>query len=167
MKILTISGSSQLDSSNARLLKLLPQLVQGHDFVHFEKLMDFPLFTPLADNQPPLQVFEFKRLLAEADMVVISTPEYAHNIPAVLKNAFEWVTSSGEFYEKKVVAITYTPNPPRGKQAMQSMLWTLQALNAKVLAELPLYQSELKILPNGQVEGNASLEAIKIVFDYL
>ncbi|MGB1317922.1 MAG: NADPH-dependent FMN reductase, partial [Flavobacteriales bacterium] len=88
--------------------------------------------------------------LANSDAVIISTPEYIHNIPAVLKNALEWITESGELHEKPVLAITFTPAAPRGEFAMKSLLQSLSALNAKVVAELPLYRNELP-LANGSL----------------
>ena len=167
MNILTISGSANRESSNQRLLKALPTIIKKHTFFHFEGLIDFPLFTTDGDKNPPSFVLSFKQSIRDSDMVVISFPEYIHNMPAVLKNALEWITSSGEFDNKKVLVISFTPASPRGEQAMQSLLWSLQALNAKVIAQLPLYQSELKIKSDGQLIGDSSIESIKIVFEFV
>jgi len=167
MNILTISGSAQRGSSNDELLKSFAKFFKQHSFIHFGELMDFPLFTPEGDKHPPEIVLSFKEKIRNADLVIISLPEYIHNITAVLKNALEWITSSGEFYEKKVIAITYTPQAPRGEKAMQSLLASLQALSAKVIAELPLYKSELTITKEGELVGNESIEAIKAVFDFV
>lgn len=167
MNILTISGSANKESSNQRLLKALPSIIPQHEFVHFEGLMDFPLFTPERDKTPSQLVLAFKESIRQADTVIISFPEYIHNMPAVLKNALEWVTASGELYEKKVMLISYTPSAPRGEQAMKSLVWSLQALNAKIIAELPLFQSELKITNEGKLIGDNSIEEIKTVFDFI
>ena len=167
MNIFTISGSATQDSSNSRLLKALPTIIKEHQFFHFERLMDFPLFTPERNNSPNELVLSFKEKISMSDMVVISFPEYVHNIPAVLKNAFEWVTSSGEFDTKKVLLVSFTPSSPRGEYAMQSVIWSLKALNAKIIAELPLYRSELKITKDGVLIGNSSVEAIKTMFEFV
>ena len=167
MKILTISGSAQRDSSNDELLKSFANLFKQHSFIHIGELMDFPLFTPEGDKHPSEIVLSFKEKIRNADLVIISLPEYIHNITAVLKNALEWITSSGELYEKKVIAITYTPHAPRGEKAMQSLLASLQALNAKVIAELPLYKTDLTITKEGELVGKESIEAIKAVFDFV
>jgi NAD(P)H-dependent FMN reductase len=167
MKILTISGSAQRASSNDQLLMSFAKMFKQHSFTHVGELMDFPLFTPEGDKQPPAIVLSFKEKLRIADLVIISLPEYVHNLPAVLKNGLEWITSSGELYDKKVIAITYTPQAPRGEKAMLSLLWSLQALSAKIIAELPLYKSELTITKEGTLVGNASVEAIKAVFEFI
>jgi len=167
MNILTISGSAQRASSNDELLKSFAILFKHHHFTHIGELMDFPLFTPEGDKHPPEIVLSFREKIRNADLVIISLPEYIHNITAVLKNALEWITSSGELYDKKVIAITYTPQAPRGEKAMQSLLFSLQALSAKVIAELPLYKSELVVTKNGTLIGDTSVEAIKAVFDFI
>lgn len=167
MNILTISGSAHRASSNQQMLRGLSSVAKEHDFTHVENLMDFPMFTPDGNEQPPDIVKTFKEKVRAADMVMVSFPEYVHNLPAVLKNAFEWITSSGELNEKKVIVMSYTPSPPRGEKAMQSVLWSLQALNAKIIAELPLYMSELKINEAGHLEGEATLEQLKALFEFL
>ena len=80
----------------------------------------------------------------QSDAVIITTPEYIHNLPALLKNALEWLTTSGELAQKRVLAMTFTPHSPRGEKAMQSLLWSLQALDANVVVQLPLYQNEIE-----------------------
>lgn len=167
MNILTISGSANKESSNQRLLKALPSVIPQHEFVHFEGLMDFPLFTPERDKTPSQLVVAFKESIRQADIVIISFPEYIHNIPAVLKNALEWVTASGELYEKKAMLISYTPSAPRGEKAMKSLIWSLDALSVKVLAQISLYQSELKITEDGKWLGDTPIEEIKTVFDLI
>ena len=41
-------------------------------------------------------VIEFRRELQKCDGVLISSPEYAHGVPGVLKNALDWIVGSGE-----------------------------------------------------------------------
>ena len=86
-----------------------------------------------------------------ADAIIISTPAYLLNIPAMLKNALEWLTTSGELEGKRVLPITFTPHPPRGERAMQSLIWSLQALNAHVVTKLALFQSEVKFSDGGEI----------------
>lgn len=167
MNILTITGSANRDSANQKFLKALPSVITQHHFIHFDGLIDFPLFTTEGDKKPSELILSFKEHIKNADLILISFPEYIHNMPAVLKNALEWTTSSGEFDNKKVFPISYTPSSPRGEKAMQSLVWSLQALNAKIIAQLALYQSELKISANGVLEGDSSIETIKTIFDFI
>src|SRR5690554_3604830 len=119
MNIFAISGSSSKKSSNFYLLEALQLLLKkDHRIDVFDKLSEFELFTPdRLENGVPHKIQTFKSKVINADAIIISTPEYTHNIPAVLKNMIEWCTHSGEFAEKNVLPITFTPQAPRGEHA--------------------------------------------------
>jgi chromate reductase len=152
-RILAISGSASENSSNEQLLSAIAEtFLDQYQIEVYSQLATLPLFTPARLKVGvPDTVSELKNLVSEADAVIISTPEYLHNIPAVLKNALEWMTNSGELAEKPVLPITFTPAPTRGEHAMRSLLPSLVASKAKVVAELPLYQNELRSEP-GMIE---------------
>jgi len=150
--LLTISGSTRSVSSTAKLLNALALFAPQFEWSQAPALDTLPLFTPerLADGKPTACEVLAKAVLA-ADVVLIATPEYAHNMPAALKSALEWCVASGEFYQKRVIAITSTPNAPRGERCMKSLSWTLQALDAIVLAEVPIYGASKGIDENLKV----------------
>ena len=156
MKVLTVSGSARKDSSNTRLLKNLHKLNYEIDFLHTSFHFQLPLFSAELEGNSPQVVHDWKKELRNADGVIFCTPEYIHNIPAALKSALEWVTASGELSGKKVLAITYTPHEPRGKKAMQSLLWSLQALDANILVSLELYKTDIIIKDDGEISGSSS-----------
>ncbi|MGB3546695.1 MAG: NAD(P)H-dependent oxidoreductase, partial [Saprospiraceae bacterium] len=93
-------------------------------------------------------------------------PEYAHNIPAALKNALEWLVAGGELSGKPVLAVTYTPHAPRGEDAMQSLCATLSALDMRVVAQLPLYRNEVMVEADGQLSGSG-LELVEAGMELL
>jgi len=151
MKILTISGSTRTGSKNQQLLNYLPKVAPQHEFQNYF-IKELPLFHPDIElDAVPQSVNQFKKLVHESDVVLFSTPTYLHNLPAVLKNALEWLTKSGELDQKKVIAMTYTPNPPRGEKSMQSLLWSLTAMNANVLTSLELHHTEISFDEQGIV----------------
>lgn len=161
MKILLLSGSSRTDSSNIQLLEALPFLFPQQDFSIF-KIEELPLFTADADHHPwHTKVLEWRSAVATADGVLISTPEYIYNIPAALKNALEWLTTSGDLYHKPMVAMTFLPHALRGKKAMQSLLWSLQALDARVVVQLELYQNEVEFDKEGRLMEGESVEILR------
>lgn len=145
--ILCVSGSASTNSSNTQLLKVIAQsFADSFEFEVFDGLQELPLFSPqLQEAGIPELVQTFRTKVAAADAVIVSTPEYLHNIPAALKNALEWMTASGELHEKPILPITFTPAPPRGEYAMKSLLQSLQASKAKIVAELPLYRNEFMV----------------------
>ncbi len=152
MNIGLVSGSTRPLGSTWLVLEALKRswsLKHGDalTFVVAPDLAAFPIFTPerLEDGAPDL-VLAWATFVKTADLLVVATPEYAHNLPALLKNAFEWLVASGEFSRKRVIALTVSPAAPRGAYAHQSMLWTLGALDAEILVETPIYVSTQEAL---------------------
>ena len=162
MKILIISGSARTGSTNAKLLDAIPYLFPKHEFLRFEKLHLLPIFTEIIDETSyPKIVLDWRQAVEKSDAVIISTPEYIFNLPAIIKNALEWLTASGELVEKKVLPITFMPSAPRGAKAMQSIVWSLQGLDAQIVTQLPLYQDEIDFDKNGKLVANESLEILE------
>ncbi len=133
MKIISISGSNRKGSTNLALLKIIGE----YEYFNIDQL---PLFVPNEEESEVVQIW--KQKVGEADALIITTPEYLHNIPATLKNALEHLTNGGELYENRVLPIVFTPQKPRGEKAMQSLLWSLQALNANIVCSLLLDHSD-------------------------
>ncbi len=141
-KVVTFSGSPRQSSSNSKLLHKISALRNDIDWQFTDLPSRLSLYFPQRNVSPwPNEVIEWRQLIKEADAIVISTPEYLHNLPANLKNALEWLTTSGKLMSKPVLPITFTPHPPRGEKAMKSLLWSLEALDVRVIASLDLYQS--------------------------
>lgn len=162
MNILCISGSSRNESSNVKLMRALPALTPQHQYDYYTGIYQLPLFQAALDRAPwPNAVLEWRRKVKDADGLIISTPEYIHNLPASIKNALEWLTSSGELMHKKVLPITFTPHEPRGEKAMQSLTWSLQALEAQILGQLPLYQNELSFDSQGYLAESGASDMLK------
>lgn len=129
LHFLAISGSLRLASSNTVWLKVAAQMAP--DNIHitvYEGLGDLPHFNPDLDNDtPPPAVVDFRQRLRAADAVLISSPEYAHGVPGVLKNALDWIVSSGEFTDKPTALICAS----RATYTRSSLLETLTVMMAK------------------------------------
>lgn len=131
LKIVTISGSLRPNSSNTTILKAIARFgTPGTRFIHYTGLGSLPHFSPDIDAEPvPAAVIELRQLLKEADGVIICTPEYAFGAPGSLKNALDWIVSSGEFDKKPVALISASPLPSGGDKAHASLMFTFKALN--------------------------------------
>jgi chromate reductase len=56
-------------------------------------LGDLPLYNQdIEDAGEPAAVAAFKRAIAQADALLVATPEYNHGVPGVLKNAIDWAS---------------------------------------------------------------------------
>jgi len=69
--------------------------------------------------------------------------------------------------DKAIIAVTYTPHPPRGEKGMISLLNSLGGLKGRVVCQCALYQSELKIDDEKRLYGDESValltEAIQLL----
>ena len=140
--LLTVSGSPDPHSSNSRFLATLAAFTPLPLRVSID-LTQLPAFRPADDVHPwPLPVSEWRAQWRDARAVVFATPSYLHNLPGILKNGLDWLASSGEADNKPVFAFTFTPSAPRGDRARQSLLWSLQALNTRILLEGGFYRSD-------------------------
>lgn len=138
MRVVAISGSLRRESANTNALKALALVSPGIELC--DRLRELPHFNPDLDVEgatPPPPVAELRALLRAADAVVISTPEYAHGLPGVLKNALDWLVSDGTLVGKRVLIVNATP-PAEFAQAQLAEV--LKTMNWRVIAtvELPL-----------------------------
>jgi NAD(P)H-dependent FMN reductase len=167
--VLAVSGSLRAASSNTSLLRAAA-LLAPHDVTvtPYEALGTLPPFNPDLDdeNQPPPAVAEWRALLRAADAVLISTPEYAHGVPGVLKNALDWVVGSGEFMGKPVGLVNAFPRSTHAQAALVETLSVMMAvLPAGALVAIPLPSkrlspAELAGLPEVAGPLRAALDAL-------
>ena len=134
MRVLAVAGSLRAASSSAELLRALARLAPaGVEVELYEALGEIPIFSPDLDGEaPPRAVADFRARLRAADAVVLCTPEYAFGMPGLLKNALDWLVSSGETYEKPVAALSCAPNHGGGANALGWLRQTLGAVSAVV-----------------------------------
>jgi len=134
MQILAISGSLRAASTNTTLLKAAAALAPADVALNlYDGLGDLPPYNPDLDKDPPhVAVAEFRFQLRKSAGVIFSSPEYAHGVPGVLKNALDWVVASGELYKKPVAL--FSASPPAGF-AQASLVETLTVMSARVVPE--------------------------------
>jgi chromate reductase, NAD(P)H dehydrogenase (quinone) len=89
-KIAVIVGSNRRDSINRKLAHALTRLGAGKFEATFARIDDLPMYNQ--DNEGSLspEVVRFKNEIAQADGILIVTPEHDRSIPAALKNAVDW-----------------------------------------------------------------------------
>lgn len=99
-----------------------------------EGIGDLPHFNPDMDGDDPApSVVRLRDTIRQADGVIISTPEYAHGVPGVLKNALDWLVSSGEFVYKPVAVVSGSPMETGGEKAHESLQMTLRMMTADLV----------------------------------
>jgi chromate reductase len=90
---LGIAGSLRRLSFNRGLIRAAVELAPDGITVIPYDFSEVPLFdADIEAEGDPEPVARFKRAIAEADGLLIATPEYNHCVPGVLKNAIDWVS---------------------------------------------------------------------------
>jgi NAD(P)H-dependent FMN reductase len=171
IKILAISGSLRKNSSNTNVLYAVSNLrPENTDFQFYEGLEHLPHFNPEIDtDSPPDPVKDLRNQLKLADGVIICTPEYARGVPGSLKNALDWIVSSGEFVDKPVAVISASSHRSGGEKAHESILLTLEMIEAKIPKESTLRIGAVGAKINNKIEilDSTTSEQLKSVLNSL
>lgn len=149
MKLLTICGSLRQKSFNRAICATLPELAPDNvSIVEAPSFANFPLYNAddqNADGFPP-QVQAFAAAIAEADGVIIVTPEYNFSVPGALKNALDWVSRvPDQPFKNKPVAIQSAAGGMLGGARMQYHLRQIMVfLEARVFNKPEIFVSFAK-----------------------
>ena len=133
MHVLAICGSLRAQSSNAAILDAAAQLApEGARVERFAGLGDLPHFNPDLDvDPPPPAVVRWREALRTADAIAVSSPEYVHGVPGSLKNALDWIVSSGEISGKPLALL----NTSRSSFATPQLREILATMEARLVPE--------------------------------
>ena len=136
MRILAISGSLRARSSNTELLRAAAIVAPpSWTFDLYDGLGRLPHFNPDLDAEgstPPEPVRDLRARVAEADAVLICSPEYAHGVPGSLKNALDWLVSDPEMVGKPLGLLNASA---RAVIAHEALAETLRTMSTTLVAE--------------------------------
>lgn len=143
MNVLAISGSLRAASINSAFCRILPRLAPASLRVTvLSGVGELPLFNPDLEQSPPRSVQEFRSVVGRADALVIASPEYAHGVSGVMKNALDWLVSYEGTVSKPVALVNTSP---RARHAYQALREILQTMSTTIIDEasisLPLLGS--------------------------
>ena len=151
MRILGISGSLRRDSHNTALLRAAAELLPpGVELELFDGLKAIPPYDA-DDDAPELHspaVVALYDAIRRADAVLISTPEYNHSIPGVLKNALDWASrpvATNVLRGKPVAVVGASTGLFGAVWAQAEVRKVLAAIGAQVVdRELPVMQAHVQ-----------------------
>jgi NAD(P)H-dependent FMN reductase len=170
LKLLAISGSLRARSFNTALLRAAGGLVPpAAEVVLYEGLGGLPPFNPDLDVDPaPAPVAALRASVAGAHGVLICSPEYAHGVPGSLKNALDWIVSSGEFTDKPVLLINASPSFMGASLAQANLVEILRVMGAELpdSAVVSIASVSRKVGPDGSLDAEtaSALEAALAAF---
>ena len=124
--ILALSGSLRKGSYNTALIRALTKLApEGMDIVVFEGMGNMPLFNPDLSVQNLPAVRDLQERLSKSDGLIIASPEYAHGISGVLKNALDWLVADPKFVALPVALFNASPRASHAQQALREVINTM------------------------------------------
>ncbi|WP_082601805.1 NADPH-dependent FMN reductase [Phenylobacterium sp. Root700] len=141
VRIVAVAGSLRHGSTNAALLDLAARLAPSSVNVQiYEGLAALPHFNPDLDQDPlPDVVAVWRRIVSDADALLISSPEYASGIPGGLKNALDWLVGDPLFSGTPVALFNASPRATAAQESLKLVLNTMSAhLVADACITLPI-----------------------------
>ena len=91
--ILAIPGSLRRHSFNRGLTRAAREVAPEAVTIEIADIADIPLYNADLDVEGgPEPVRRFKERIANADALLLITPEYNYSVPGVLKNAIDWAS---------------------------------------------------------------------------
>jgi chromate reductase len=160
VKVLAIPGSLRNTSSNAALLRAAARLgPAGMEVFLYEGLGTLPHFSPDLDVEPlPPPVRDLRDRIADADALFISSPEYAHGMPGVLKNALDWLVSALEALDKPVLLVSASPGG--AAHAHAQLAEVLRTMNLRLVDGGAHQFTRARIDASGDVTDPSMLDAL-------
>lgn len=145
MKVLAVSGSLRRASINSALLRAARTLAPpGVDVRVFEGVGDLPLFNPDREADLPASVAALHAAVADADALLIASPEYSHGVTAAIKNTLDWLVSFPPFVGKCVGVVNASPRAHHADRALRETLVTMSAVIVEAASpSLPLLGAAL------------------------
>ena len=165
MRVLGLSGSLRRDSHNTRLLEgaaaLLPA---GAELVRFDELAAIPAYSEDDEHQLPQAVAALKAAIADADAVLIATPEYNGSIPGALKNALDWVSrprATTPLAQKPAAVVGASTGLFGAVWAQAELRKVLATIGARVVdRELPIGEADERLDEHGLPREPEAREAL-------
>jgi chromate reductase len=137
-RILGIAGSLRSDSYNRRLLEAATEAFPDADW-QIARLRGIPPYdADIEARGLPPAVANLKSQVADADSIVIATPEYNRSIPGVLKNAIDWASRPAmrsPFVGKPVLMLGASTGRGGARRAIDHLRQVLESMDAQPLAE--------------------------------
>ena len=161
--LLGIAGSIRSGSFSAAILETLKAEVPEGVELTQHSLADVPLYNQDLDtDQPPAAVRSLRQAIAQADGLVIVTPEFNYGMPGLLKNALDWASrpyGASCLIGKPVVTMSASPAFTGGVRAQAQLNETLLATQSQLVVRSQVVIGEVHAkIVDGRLIERSSLD---------
>jgi NAD(P)H-dependent FMN reductase len=127
MNVLALCGSLRAASTNRRVIEAAARVAAPDLLEPFTGIGALPLFNPDLEPDLPAPVRTLHAAVERSDAMLIASPEYAHGVTGVLKNALDWLVSFPPFVEMPVAIFNASPRSVHADAALREILVTMSA----------------------------------------
>jgi chromate reductase len=173
LRILGLSGSLRRDSHNTALLRAAADLLPpGIELEVYDGMRELPPYDADLDGEAAdPAVARLREAIAQADGLVIATPEYNGSIPGVLKNALDWASRpfpDSALRGKPVAVIGASTGLFGAVWAQAETRKVLGVIGADVIdGELPVGQAASAFAADGRLVDAGQQRALADLVDVL
>lgn len=166
VRILGISGSLRKASYNTAALRAAQQLLPPDTTLDIFDIASIPMYNDDVREQGwPAPVQALREAIANADAILLSSPEYNYSIPGVLKNAIDWASRppSQPFDGKPIAIMGATPGAIGTARMQYHLRQVFVFLNGMVLnkPEVMIGAANAKFDADGNLTDQATREHLQ------
>ena len=172
-RVAVLVGSLRADSINRQVAESLrDQAPEGVEIDIVDGLADVPFYNEDLDNDSaPSAALLLRERVAQADRILVVTPEYNATMPAVLNNAIDWLSrpyGQGALVGKPFGVIGVTPTPYGGKWAHEDAQRSAKIAGAVVVEDVTVSQTsiDVDVLRDGEVQAKLH-NAVETLVSYV
>lgn len=166
IRLLGISGSIRKNAFNTVILETIAERLPQNVEMKIFSLQDIPLYNQDEDTvTPPQAVQALRQAIADADGIIISSPEYIYGMSGVLKNALDWASrpyAASTMIGKPVFTMTASPATTGGVRAQAQLNEAVTAIGARlVLRPQTVLASVHEKITDNRLTDEASLSFVE------
>lgn len=141
MNVIVLIGSLRADSTNRQLAQTaIDQLPEGSTARIFDRVAELPHYSEDIDaaDRVPAVAEELRGAIADADALIVVTPEYNGTLSSVMKNAIDWASRpNGEACVSgtRAIVLAASAAPYAAKWARTDAVRALQVAGADVVED--------------------------------
>jgi NAD(P)H-dependent FMN reductase len=173
MKLVAMAGALRAGSLNKQLLNLAVKLlsaagaeIQPIDF----RALAIPIYDGDVETSTglPPGALELAKRVSEADGLVIASPEYNMSMPALLKNAIDWLSRAKPMplRGKTAVLMSASPSLVGGNRGLWALRVPLEVLGVHVYPDMfSLASAHQAFTPEGELKDEALAKFLRRIVD--
>lgn len=141
MNVVVLVGSLRADSTNRQLATTaIEQLPEGSTAQVFDRVAELPHYSEDIDaaGRVPAVAEELRGAIADADALIVVTPEYNGTLSSVMKNAIDWASRPyGEacLAGTRAIVLAASGSPYAAQWARTDAVRALQIAGADVVED--------------------------------